>query len=88
MGSLASAFTSDQGFAGVLSSLTNQLATHLGSIDQTLEEAMKNQSAGNSTTEESGAQNSTAQSSFIAVAAAKPAASPVEQKPAGGNDQS
>ena len=57
MGSLASAFTSDQGFAGVLSSLTDQLATHLGSIDKTLEEAMKNQSAGNSTNEENGAQN-------------------------------
>ena len=57
MGSMASAFTSDQGFASVLSSLTNQLATHLGSIDKTLEEAMKNQSAGNSTNEENAAQN-------------------------------
>jgi len=78
VGSLASAFTSDDGFAGVLSSLTNQLATHLGSIDKTLEEAMKNQSAGHPTTEESAAPNSTAMSSFIAEPAAKPAVSPVE----------
>lgn len=39
---MADSFTSDKGFAGMLGSLTDQLASGLGSIDKTLEEVMKN----------------------------------------------
>lgn len=74
IGSMADSFTSDQGFAGMLGSLTDQLASHLGSIDQTLEEAMKNQSSQN----QSMASNSTASSQTTAQKQQEEPKQPVE----------